>query len=107
MDVRHTGDGHEIIIPGLTDKGPVALFNEDARQVGIHCQDCWTPDVVYVITKTDHPVFRTGGYCFNCLEKRVRSSRMIPFPMEIDLLKRLKAALGLPETALPRGFKRI
>ena len=72
------------------------LVDEDmAKQLGWRCINCGSKDIVYAITEPLPPFFCAGSFCYNCLLHRCRSAHMIPFPIEMGLLDKLQADLGL------------
>ena len=94
---------------GLESAGhkPFMLGEEEARHLGAKCRDCWSPKVVYFIVNPLSQVFEPGGYCYPCLLKRCRASRMTPYPIDSKLLNRLKADMGIPLHQAPKYiFKR-
>jgi len=80
--------------PDFQNKG-FMLDQELARQAELLCIDCNSKKVVYAIFQPYPPAFPRGAYCYKCLLKRCRASNMIPFPIEMDLLDKLQADLGL------------
>jgi len=80
----------------------ICLGGEDTRQFGFKCRDCGSRKVVYFISFPIGELFPPGAYCYKCLVKRCRVSRMIPFPIEEKLLNALKLDLGIKHTTPPR-----
>ena len=86
---------------GLHPPGPFMLPQDEARDMGATCHDCGSRQVVYLIAKPLAGLFPAGAYCYDCLVKRCRASRIIPYPIEAGLLARIKESLGLPPDAAP------
>lgn len=83
------------------------VFNEElARQHELKCCLCGSKKVVYAINKPLKGVFPPGAYCYRCLLKRCRLSRIIPFPIPPDLLNSLKLDMGLSITDPPLKFRK-
>jgi len=80
----------------------IVLPTELASQAGLKCCDCGSPRVVYFISFPIGILWLPGAYCYACMVKRVKSSRMIPFPIDDTLLNRLKLELGVPINAAPK-----
>ena len=86
---------------GLHPPVPFMLDQEPARDMGIKCLDCWSPKVVYFISKPLGKAFEPGGYCYRHLLDRCRRSAMIPYPIELELLNKLKLDLGMRTRTQP------
>jgi hypothetical protein len=98
----------ELSAAGLEFAGsrPFMLTDEVARQLGETCRDCGRRRVVYFISIPLADLFPPGGYCYPCLLVRCRAARIIPFPIEVNLLDRLKADLNIPAGSRPRYITR-
>ena len=83
----------------------IMLPDEYVRQLGYHCHVCGGRKVVYFISKPMYGIFPAGAYCYTCLVKQCRAARCVPFPIEQELLNKLKLDLGVPVNEPPR--KRI
>ena len=66
----------------------------DLKNLGVKCQDCKSPKVIYYIA-VPAPSFPTGPYCYKCLLNHCRLAHRIPLPMENNLLDSLQRDLGL------------
>ena len=87
---------------GLHPPRPFMLSQESARDLGATCRDCGSKKVVYTITKPlKAGKFDAGSYCYRCLLKRCSYARLIPYPIELGLLNRLKEDLGIPLEQAP------
>ena len=80
---------------------PRIQLGEDSRQFGLKCRECDRRNVVYFIS-FPLSAFAPGAYCYKCLLKRCRLSRMIPFPIDQWLLDKLKLDMGLSVATPPK-----
>jgi len=66
----------------------------DLINIGVKCHDCLSERVIYQISvpALDFPC---GAYCYKCLLNHCRQTHRIPLPMELELLNRLQADLGI------------
>ena len=85
---------------GLYTDKPFMLPKEEARDMGATCRDCGSRKVVYTITTPLAGMFPAGSYCYEHLVKRCKAARLVPYPIELELLDRIKASLGLPPWAV-------
>lgn len=94
----------ELYDAGLDSAGtrPFMLTDDVARQLGETCRDCGRRQVVYFISIPLAQLFPPGGYCYACLLARCRAARIVPFPIEVNLLDRLKADLKIPPGSRPK-----
>lgn len=67
---------------------------DDLVNIGRRCRDCKAAKVVYEIT-VPAPGFPRGVYCLFCLVKRCRAARMIPTPMEYELMADVEKGIGI------------
>lgn len=84
-----------MMIPPELRNNRIMLDEDLARQIGLRCRDCNSEKVVYAITYSYPPAFLPGAYCYKCLLERCRHSHMIPVPIEMGLLDKLEADLGI------------
>lgn len=102
--IEDKGLNRELKELGISGKKHFMLTQDAARDMGVKCHDCWTGKVVYFISKPMGKVFEPGGYCYRCLVKRVKASRMIPYPIEENLLNSLKLELGIGIHTPPKYY---
>jgi len=82
---------------GIHRPGHIMLPQDEARDMGATCRVCGSRLVVYVTTVAQPGGrFPAGGYCYDHLVKQCRIAACIPFPVEQDLLDRVKQSLGIP-----------
>jgi hypothetical protein len=83
----------------MDEKVPrIQLGGEEARQFSLKCRKCGRRNVVYFISfplYSGVAEFPAGAYCYLCLLKYCRATRMIPFPIDAYLLDDLKRDMGL------------
>jgi len=101
-------DIKEIVTPdiaeeiGLDTSAPAIMLPGDyTRPLGMRCVGCNSPATVYYIENPMGRAFRKGSLCYPCLLKGVKASKMIPFPIEENLLNKLKHDAGIGITARP------
>ena len=96
------------VVAGVSDEAGAKLDRfmidgDDARQFGLKCIGCGSPKTIYFISFA-LTAFPVGAYCYDCLLKRCLASRMIPYPIDEQILNRLKIAMGVGITAVPKHY---
>lgn len=93
----------DIIIPDEFTLPP------DLKNLGLKCQHCHSAQVVFHITDPFLIAagFPLGAYCYKCLLNHCRAASKIPYPIEINLLDRLRVDLGLDQVKSGISFRLI
>jgi len=86
---------------GLHPPRHAMITEESIRQLGATCRDCGSRKVVYFISKPLAQHFDKGAYCYPHLLNRCKIARIIPYPIELELLNKLKEDIGIPITQAP------
>ena len=93
---------HDSIHPG-TEVPKIQLGMDEPRQAGLRCGRCGSRHPVYFISfPIGFDTFPPGAYCYPCLIRRCRQSRMIPFPIDQVLLDKIKLDMGLSVNTPPK-----